>query len=121
MNAWERARGKRETSAAMKKDCPNCHQSMEGKFLHWRKFAKMDHFRVCPICGKDIEFQFHPEEIAVRILTVVLVFGAFYWAKERGAYLQALLVVAVVLGIDYPAVHWLLRDKQRFRKAVGSR
>ena len=105
----------------MKKDCPNCHQSMEGKFLHWRKFAKMDHFRVCPICGKYIEFQFHPEEIAVRILTVVLVFGAFYWAKERGAYLQALLVVAVVLGIAYPAVHWLLRDKQRFRKAVGSR
>lgn len=105
----------------MKKDCPNCQQSMEGKFLHWRKFAKMDHFRVCPICGKGIEFQFHTEEIAVRILTAIVVLGGFYWAKERGAYLQSLLVVVVVLGIAYAAVHWRLRDRQRFRKGRGGR
>ncbi|MDQ3028396.1 MAG: hypothetical protein M3R58_18095 [Pseudomonadota bacterium] len=105
----------------MKKDCPNCLQSMDGKFLHWRKFAKMDHFRVCPICGKDIEFQFHAAEIAVRVLTALLVFGGFYWAKERGAYLQALLVVLIALAIAYSLVHWLLRDQQRFRKARTGR
>ena len=31
---------------------------MDGKFLHWRKFAKQDHFRACPLCGKAIQFHF---------------------------------------------------------------
>lgn len=100
----------------MRKDCPNCRQSMDGKFVHWRKFAKLDHFRVCPICGRDIEFQFYPEEIAVRVLTVVLVIGGLYWARERGAYLSTFLAVAAVLGVAYFAVSWRLRDRQRFRK-----
>lgn len=105
----------------MKKDCPNCHQSMDGKFVHWRKFAKMDHFRVCPLCGRDIEFHLYPEEIAVRGLTVILVIGGFYWAKERGAYLGSLLTVVAILGVAYFLVSWRLRDKQRFRKGRGAR
>ena len=105
----------------MRKDCPNCHQSMDGKFVQWRKFAKMDHFRVCPICGKDIEFQFYPEEIALRVLAAVMVIGGFYWAKERGAYLGILLTVALVLGAAFLLVNWRLRDKQRFRKGRHAR
>ena len=90
---------------------------MEGKFLHWRKFAKQDHFRACPLCGKSIQFQLYPDEVGVRILSIALVIGGLYWAKERGGgYVAMFVTVAIVLAVAWYAVTWRLRDKQRFRK-----
>ena len=90
---------------------------MDGKFLHWRKFAKMDHFRVCPLCGKSIEFQMYPQEIAVRVASAAVVIYGFWWAKSHGGWIPMLLVVAAVIGNAFLLVKWLLRDRQRFRKA----
>jgi uncharacterized protein (DUF983 family) len=101
----------------MKKDCPNCNQSMEGRFLQWRKFAKQDHFKACPICGKGLQFQMYPEEIAVRVLSVVVVIYGFYWAKERGdGWVPMLATVVAVIAAGFFMVNLRLKDKQRFRK-----
>jgi len=104
----------------VKKDCPHCNQSMDGKFLHWRKFAKMDHFRACPICGKGLQYQMFPEEVAVRVLSIALVIYGFYWAREHGAWIQMLVVVAAAIGAAFWLVSWRLRDRQRFRKGAGA-
>ncbi|HET6263434.1 MAG TPA: hypothetical protein VFD95_01160 [Usitatibacter sp.] len=101
----------------MLKDCPHCNQSMEGKFLQWRKFAKQDHFKACPICGKGLEFRMYPEEIAVRVLSVVLVIYGFYWAKERGGgWVPMLATVIAVIVASFFLVKFRLKDQQRFRK-----
>ena len=100
----------------MLKDCPHCNQSMEGKFLQWRKFAKQDHFKACPICGKGLEFHMYAEEIAVRVLSVALVIYGFYWAKERGGWIPMLLTVTAVIIASFLLVNFRLKDKQRFRK-----
>ena len=101
----------------MKRDCPNCNESMDGEFLHWRKFAKQDHSRACPICGKAIQLRAHPEEIAVRALAIIVVIGAAYLAKERAAgYLAILVTTVLILAIAFGLVHLRLRDRQRFMK-----
>lgn len=101
----------------MKRDCPHCHQSMGGRFLRWSKIANVDRDRNCPICGAEIEFRIHPEELAVRFLTIVAVIAAAYWAKERaGGYLLILLTLTAVLATLYVAVSLRLRNQQRFRK-----
>ncbi len=101
----------------MRKDCPHCHQSMDGQFLHWRKFAKMDHFRACPICGKSIEFRMYPEEVIVRLASVAFVIYGFWWAKQHGGWIPMLLVVGAVIATSFMLVNWRLREMQRFRKA----
>jgi uncharacterized protein (DUF983 family) len=101
----------------VRKDCPHCSQSMEGRFLHWRKFAKMDHFRSCPLCGKDLEFQLYPEEVGVRVLAAAAVIYGFYWAKQHGGgWIAMLLTVAAAVAAGFFLVHLRLRDRQRFRK-----
>jgi hypothetical protein len=91
---------------------------MDGKFLHWRKFAKMDHFRACPICGKSIQFHMYPEEIAVRAASGAAVIYGFWWAKQRGGgWFAMLATVAIAIGAAFLLVGWRLKDKQRFRKA----
>ena len=101
----------------MKRDCPHCNQSMGGRFVQWRKFANVDPSRNCRFCGGAIEFRMYPEEIIVRILTIAVVIGAGYWAKQRGGgYLMILLTVTLVLVAAYVAVSLRLRNEQRFKK-----
>ena len=90
---------------------------MDGRFLHWRKFAKQDHFRACPLCGKAIQFHMYPEEIAVRLFSAALVIYGFWWARQHGGWIPMLLVAAVVIGNAFLLVSWRLKDRQRFRKA----
>ena len=101
----------------MRRDCPHCHESMGGRFVKWQQLANTDRDRNCPLCGKDIEFRMYPEEIGARILTILVVIGASWWAKERGGYLAILVAVAVTLLAIYFAVHVRLKDRQRFKKA----
>ena len=101
----------------MRRDCPNCNQSMEGKFLHWRKFAKQDHFKACPICGKPIEYVMYPEEVVVRIASAALVIYGFWFAKEHGGWIPMILVVAAAIATAFMLVSWRLRERQRFRRA----
>jgi len=90
---------------------------MGGRFVRWRKFANVDPSRNCPMCGKDIEFRIYPEEVAARILTILLAMGAGYWAKQRGGgYLTILLAFAGTLIAIYLAVYLRLRGQQRFKK-----
>ena len=90
---------------------------MDGKFLHWRKFAKMDHFRACPLCGKAIQFRIYPEEIGVRLASGALVIYGFWWARQHGGWIPMLLVVAAIIATAFTLVNWRLRERQRFRKA----
>jgi len=101
----------------MRRDWPNCNQSMEGKFLQWRKFARQDHFKSCPLCGKSIEYVMYPEEIIVRVASAALVIYGFWWAKEHGGWIPMVLVVAAVITTAFMLVNWRLRERQRFRKA----
>ncbi|HUP97840.1 MAG TPA: hypothetical protein VM073_07860 [Usitatibacter sp.] len=104
----------------MKRDCPHCHASMEGDFLQWRKFAKQDHSRACPVCGKAIQMATYPEETGVRLLAAAALVGGCYLAKERGGgYLVILVAVIVVIATAFALVHFRLRDRQRFRKAAS--
>ena len=108
-------------SPRMKRDCPHCRESMAGEFLHWRKFAKQDHSRACPICGKEIRLATHPEETAVRVITVVVLVGSAYLMKHRGGgYLAILATAAAIIAISFGLAHLRLRDAQRFRKAEGA-
>lgn len=100
----------------MKRDCPHCRQSMEGRFLRWSQIGNVDRSRSCPLCGREIEFNLHPEELAARIVTIVVVVAAAYWAKEHGNYLAILVTVAAVLIAIYVGVSLRLRTRQRFRK-----
>ncbi len=101
----------------MKRDCPHCNESMGGRFVDWRKFASPDHSRVCRLCGKDIEVRMYPEEIGVRILTILVLIGGGYWAKQRGGgYLMILVTVTAILIAAYLLVAFRLRDQQRFKK-----
>ena len=94
---------------------------MGGRFVRWSKIASVDRYRNCPLCGKDIEFKTYPEELVVRVLSIVAVIGAAYWAKERGGgYLGILLTVTAVLVILYLAASYRLRDQQRFQKALNA-
>lgn len=105
----------------MKHDCPHCHQSMTGRFVKWRKFAYMDHSRNCPLCGKDIEFWIHPEEIAARVLSIVIAVGGAYWAHHRGeGYFTILLTTVAALAGLFVVVAFRLRGQQRFRKGRHS-
>jgi hypothetical protein len=90
---------------------------MGGRFVRWSKVANVDRARNCPLCGRDIEFRTYPEEVVVRVLAIVAVVGAAYWAKERGGgYLMVLLAVTAVLVILYLATSFRLRNRQRFKK-----
>jgi hypothetical protein len=104
-------------SSRMKRDCPHCHESMAGDFLHWRKFAKQDYSRACPLCGKDIRLRTYPEEVAVRALTIALVLGGAYLMKHRGSgYLAIFAAVVVGVAAGFALVHLRLRNAQRFEK-----
>ena len=101
----------------MKKDCPHCHKSLAQKFLKWHSVANSDHSRSCPMCGGDIQFKMYPEEIAVRLITVVVVIGACYLARDRaGGYVTVVLAASAIIAAAYAAAAFLMRDKQRFAK-----
>ena len=102
----------------MKRDCPHCHKSMGGRFVRWSKVANADRSRNCPHCGGNIQFRIHPEELIARILTLVVVIVAAYWAKEhRASYLGILVTATAALVFVYAAVSLRLRSRQRFEKA----
>ena len=91
---------------------------MGGRFVRWSKVANVDRARNCPLCGGNIQFRIHPEEIIVRILTLVVVVVAAYWAKEhRAGYLGILVTTTAVLVFLYVAVTLLLKNRQRYEKA----
>ncbi len=90
---------------------------MDQDFLHWRKFARQDHSRACPLCGKAIRLATYGSEVAVRVLAAAVLIGAAYFARERGGgYVGILVTVVIVLGSSFGFVAWWLRDKQRFLK-----
>ena len=102
----------------MKNDCPHCHKSMIGRFLKWNKLTNMDRSRNCPLCGGNIEYNLHPEELAARGLSIAIAVGGAYWAHHRGeGYLAILLITIAALAALFGLAAFLLRDKQRFRKA----
>ena len=101
----------------MKKDCPHCHKSLAQKFLKWHKVANSDHSRSCPMCGGDFQYRMYPEEIVVRLLTLVVLVGACYLAKDRGGgYVSIVLGASAIIAVAYAAAAFLLRDKQRFAR-----
>lgn len=101
----------------MKRDCPHCHKSLAQKFLKWHKVAQSDHSRSCPMCGGDFQFRMYPAEIAVRLLTIAVLAGALYLAKDRGGgYIGIVLGASAIIAVAYVAAGFLLRDKQRFAK-----
>jgi preprotein translocase subunit SecG len=54
----------------------------------------------------------------VRVLTLVVVVVAAYWAKEhRAGYLGILVTMTAVLVFLYVAVTLLLKNRQRYEKA----
>ena len=102
----------------MKYDCPHCHKSMTGRFLQWNKLANTDRSRNCPLCGGNIEYWLHPEELAARGLSIAIAVGGAYWAHHRGeGYFAILLMTIAALAGLFAVAAFLLRDKQRFRKA----
>ena len=91
---------------------------MGGRFVRWSKVANADRERNCPLCGGNIQFKIHPEELVARVLTLVIVIAGAYWAKEhRASYLGILLTVTASLVFVYVAVSLRLRSRQRFAKA----
>jgi hypothetical protein len=99
----------------MKRDCPHCHKSLAQKFLRWHKIANSDHSRTCPMCGGDFQYRMYPEEIAVRLLTIVVLVGACYLAKDRGGgYLSIVLGASAIIAVGYAAATFRLRNAQRF-------
>ena len=94
---------------------------MGGRFVRWSKIANVDRSRNCPICGGNIEYRMYPEEVAARILTIVAVIAAAYWANERrSGYVAILVTFVLTLAVVYLVVFLLLRNRQRFRKNVIS-
>ncbi|MEO7743018.1 MAG: hypothetical protein ABIR98_08790 [Usitatibacter sp.] len=105
----------------MKRDCPHCHKSLAQKFLRWHKVANSDHSRACPMCGGDFQFRMYPEEIGVRLLTIAVLAGACYLAKDRGGgYLSIVLGAATIIAAAYAAAAFRLRNAQRFTKVKFS-
>lgn len=101
----------------MRKDCPHCHQSLEGKFIRWSKIQQTDHMRSCPICGKEIEHRIHPEEVAIRGIAIVVAIATMYWMNtRRSGFLVPLLVGTAILVCVYGAAQLRLRNAQRYRK-----
>jgi hypothetical protein len=101
----------------MKRDCPHCHRSMEGKFVRWVKLTKAAAFRSCPLCGGEIGFDLHGEEIAVRLLTIGVLIAVAYTGRQRpDGFLKPVVVGIIVLAIAYTFAYVLLRNKQRYRK-----
>lgn len=94
---------------------------MGGRFVRWSNIANVDRSRNCPLCGRDIELRTYPEEVAVRVLTILVLIGGGYWARERGGgYLTILLTVTALLVVLYLGVSLRLRNQQRFKKRVFS-
>ncbi len=94
---------------------------MGGRFVRWSKIANVDRSRNCPICGGNIEFRMYPEEVAARVLTIVAMIAAAYWANERrSGYVAILVTFVLTLAVVYLVVFLLLRNRQRFRKNVIS-
>jgi hypothetical protein len=86
--------------------------------VRWSSIANVDRSRNCPLCGGNIQFKIHPEELIARILTLVVVVVAGYWAKEhRAGYLNILLTMTASLVFIYAAMSLRLRNRQRFEKA----
>lgn len=91
---------------------------MGGRFVRWSKVANVDRERNCPLCNGNIQFRIHPEELIARVLTLVVVVVAAYWAKEhRAGYLEILFAMTAVLVVIYVAVTLRLKNRQRFEKA----
>ena len=101
----------------MRKDCPHCHKSLEGRWIRWSKIQKTDHMRSCPICGKEIEHRIHPEEIAIRAIAIVVGIATMYWMNtRRHGFLVPLVAGTAILVAVYAVAQLRLRDAQRYQK-----
>ena len=106
----------------MKRDCPHCGKSMEGKFIHWLKFEKPNAHRNCPLCGREIEIRMHPEEIGVRVFTILaFVVAGYFVHKAEYGFFRPLLIALAVLAVAHIGVLALLRNRQRFQKGRHAR
>jgi NAD-dependent SIR2 family protein deacetylase len=105
----------------MKRDCPHCHKSMEGKYLRWLKFQKPGQFRSCPLCGGEIEFRLYPEEVGARLLTIVVLIAVLYWGRHRpDGYGKPVAIGAAVLLAMYVVAYLRTRNQQRYKKGRNS-
>lgn len=106
----------------MKRDCPHCGKSTEGKYFHILKFKKPNAHRNCPLCGREIEYKTHPEEVGVRAPTIVAFIVAAYIAHngEHGFFKPLAIGVAVIVAACI-AVMFLVRNRQRFQKGRHAR
>jgi hypothetical protein len=101
----------------MRRDCPHCEKSLEGRFIRWSKVQRTDNMRSCPHCGGELEYLLHPEELATRALAIVVAIATCYWmARGGGGFIRPPLVALGVLGAAYAVERYRLRDAQRFRK-----
>src|SRR3954453_10747503 len=100
----------------MKRDCPHCHKSMDGRFVRWGKLTKAAAFRSCPHCGGEIAYDLHPEEIGVRLLTIVVLIAVAYTGRQRpDGFLKPVVVGLIVLVAAFTFAYALSRGKQRYR------
>ena len=101
----------------MRKDCPHCHESLEGKWIRWSKIQQPDHMRSCPRCGREIEHWVHPEVVAIRVIAIVVGIATCYWMNTRRlGFLVPLVVGTAVLIVVYGVAQVRLKDAQRYRK-----
>ena len=106
----------------MKRDCPHCGKSTEGKFIHILQFEKPNAHRNCPLCGREIEYRTHPEEIGVRVLTIVaFIVGAYFAHKGEYGFFKPLAIAVAVILAAHVLVLLLLRNRQRFQKGRHAR
>jgi hypothetical protein len=89
---------------------------MEGKFLRWMKLTKAAASRACPLCGGEIEFDLHAEELGVRLFTIVVLIAVAYTGRAREGFVKPVVIGALVLAIAYTLAYLLTRNKQRYRK-----
>ena len=104
----------------MKLDCPHCRKSLGGKFLRWYKIGNSEQFRNCPICGGEIEFRIHPEELATGAIAIAVAIYTGYRIHSEGRPLLHLTIPVAVLLAAYAVSKILMRDKQRYVKGRNS-
>jgi len=105
----------------MKHDCPHCRKSMKGKFIRWVKLTKAAAFRSCPLCGGEVEYDLHAEEVGVRVLTIAVLIAVAYAGRHRDGFAKPVIIGAIMLAVAWALAFVLSRDKQRYRKGTAGK
>ena len=101
----------------MRRDCPHCHKSLEGKFIRWSKVQRKDNMRSCPHCGGAIEPAPYLVEFATRLIAIFVAIGVGYFISRGEGIVLALVVGLATMAAAYAFQVFQLRDAQRYRKA----